>query len=152
MSRLPKTTIVAGLLLAFGATIAYAQVQPEHRLKYRQGVMRAVAFQWGPLTGVAKGEAQWGPAMAQKAVNLAALAAIAGDVFPEASKGLANSDAKPEIWAKPDDFKMKMVAFQTETAKLADLVKAGNVEAIKAQINATGKTCGGCHDDYRVKR
>ncbi|MSO85172.1 MAG: cytochrome c [Rhodospirillales bacterium] len=151
MSRFMKTTIVVGLLLAFGST-AYAQVQPEHRLKYRQGVMRAVAFQWGPLTGVAKGEAEWGPAMAQKAANLAALAVIAEDVFPEASKGLANSDAKPEIWAKPDDFKAKMTAFKVETAKLADLAKAGNVEAIKAQINATGKTCGGCHDDYRVKR
>ena len=152
MSRFLKTTIAAGLLLAFGATIAYAQVTPEHRLKYRQGVMRAVGFQFGPLTGVAKGEAQWGPAMAQKAVNLAALSVIAGDVFSPASKDLANSDAKPEIWAKPDDFKMKLTAFQTETAKLGDLAKAGNVEAIKAQINAVGKACGACHDDFRVKR
>ncbi len=152
MTRLLKTAIAAGLMVAFGAGIAYAQVQPEHRLKYRQGVMRAVAFQWGPLTAFAKDEAQWGPAMAQRAVNLAALAAIAEDVFPEASKGLANSDAKPEIWAKPDDFKAKVAAFKTETAKLADLAKAGNADAIKAQITATGKTCGGCHDDYRVKR
>ena len=152
MSRLMKTTLAAGLLLALGAGVAYAQVQPEHRLKYRQGVMRAVAFQWGPLTAFAKGEAQWGPAMAQRAANLAALAASAEDVFPEASKGLANSDAKPEIWAKPDDFKAKITAFKTETAKLGDLAKAGNVDAIKAQIAATGKTCGGCHDDYRVKR
>lgn len=152
MSRLLKTTIAAGLLVAFGATIAYAQVKPEHLLKYRQGVMRAVAFQFGPLTGVAKGEAQWSPAMAQKAANLAALAVIADDVFPPASKDLANSDAKPEIWAKPDDFKMKLTAFKTETAKLGDLAKAGNVDAIKAQINAVGKACGACHDDYRVKR
>ncbi|MEK7245623.1 MAG: cytochrome c [Pseudomonadota bacterium] len=152
MSRLLKTTIAAGLVVAFGATIAHAQVTPEHLLKYRQGVMRAVAFQFGPLTGVAKGEAPWSPAMAQKAVNLAALSVIAGDVFSPASKDLANSDAKPEIWAKPDDFKMKMTAFQTETSKLGDLAKAGNVEAIKAQINAVGKACGACHDDFRVKR
>ena len=152
MANLLKTTIAAGLVLAFSAGFAYAQVQPEHRLKYRQGVMRAVAFQWGPLTAFAKGEAQWGPAMAQRAVNLAALAAIAEDVFPEASKGIPNSDAKPEIWTKPDDFKTKAAAFKTETAKLADLAKAGNADAIKAQIAATGKTCGGCHDDFRVKR
>jgi cytochrome c556 len=132
--------------------MAYAQVQPEHRLKYRQGVMRAVAFQFGPLTGVAKGEVQWGPAMAQRAANLAALAVIAEDVFPAASKDIPNSDAKPEIWANPDAFKAKVTAFKSETAKLAELAKAGNVDAIKAQITATGKTCGGCHDDFRVKR
>ena len=152
MSRLLKVTVAAGLLVAFGATIAYAQAKPEHLLKYRQGVMRAQAFQFGPLTGVAKGEAQWGPAMAQKAANLAALAVIAGDVFSPASKDLANSDAKPEIWSKPDDFKKVLAAYQAETAKLADLAKAGNVEAIKAQINAVGKACGACHEDFVVKR
>lgn len=152
MSRLLKTAIAAGLLVAFGAGVAYAQPKPEHLLKYRQGVMRAQAFQFGPLTGVVKGEAQWGPAMAQKAVNLAALSVIAGDVFSPASQNIPDSAAKPEIWSKPDDFKMKMTAYQAETAKLADLAKAGNVEAIKAQINAVGKACGACHDDFVVKR
>jgi cytochrome c556 len=146
-----KAAVAFGLVFAFGS-IAYAQVQPEHRLKYRQGVMRAVAFQWGPLNAFARGEAQWSPALAQRAANLAALAVIAEDVFPDASKDLANSDAKPEIWSKPDDFKAKMAAFKTETAKLADLAKAGNADAIKAQAPAVGKTCGSCHDDFRVKR
>lgn len=151
MTSFLKTTIAAGLAVALGSTFAFAQVKPELLLKYRQGVMRAVAFQWGPLVAVAKGEAQWSPAMAQKAVNLAALAVIAGDVFPEASKGIPHSEAKPEIWLKPDEFKAKLAAFRTETAKLAELAKAGNVDAIKAQVAATGKTCGGCHDDFRVK-
>ncbi len=152
MIRLLKTTIAAGALIALGAGMAYAQANPANLLKYRQGVMRAVAFQFGPLTGVAKGEIPWGPALAQKAANLAALAVIAEDVFPAASKDIPDSDAKPEIWAKPDDFKAKMTAFKAETAKLADLAKAGNVDAVKAQVSAVGKTCGGCHDDFRVKR
>ena len=90
--------------------------------------------------------------MAQKAVNLAALAVIAADVFPPASQGIPHSDAKPEIWSKADDFKKALAAFQAETAKLAGLARAGNADAIKAQISAVGKTCGGCHDDFRVKR
>jgi cytochrome c556 len=147
-----KTAIAASLLLAFGASAAYAQPKPEHLLKYRQGVMRAQAFQFGPLTGVVKGETPWSPAMAQKAVNLAALSVIAGDVFSPASKDLPNSDAKPEIWAKPDDFKKVMVAFQTEAAKLADPAKTDDLEAIMAQINAVGKACGACHEDFVVKR
>lgn len=152
MSRLLKTTIAAGLLVAFGAGVVHAQPKPEDLLKYRQGVMRAAAFQFGPLTGVAKGEVQWGPAMAQKAVNLAALSVIAGDVFSPASKGLANSDAKPEIWTKPDDFKKAMAAYQAEAAKLASFAKADDLEKVMAQVNAVGKTCGACHDNFRVKR
>lgn len=152
MNRLLKVAFTAGLCAVSVAGAAYAQAKPEDLLKYRQGVMRAVAFQYGPLTGVAKGEAPWSPAMAQKAVNLAALAVIAGDVFPPASQGIPHSDAKSEIWAKGDDFKKGMAAFQAETAKLAGLAKAGNADAIKAQIPAVGKTCGGCHDTFRVKR
>lgn len=152
MSRLLKAAVAAGLLVAFGAGVAYAQPKPEDLLKYRQGVMRAVAFQFGPLTGVAKGEVQWGPAMAQKAVNLAALSVIAGDVFSPASKDLPKSDAKPEIWAKPDDFKKAITTFQTETAKLAEFAKADDLEKVMAQINTVGKACGGCHDNFRVKR
>ncbi len=51
MTRLLKTAIAAGLMVAFGSAMAYAQAQPAQLLKYRQGVMRAVAFQFGPLTG-----------------------------------------------------------------------------------------------------
>lgn len=152
MNRLLKVAFAAGLCIVSVAGAAYAQAKPEDLLKYRQGVMRAVAFQYGPLTGVAKGEAPWSPAMARKAVNLAALAVIAGDVFPPASQNIPHSDAKPEIWSKADDFKKALAAFQAETAKLATLARAGNADAIKAQIPAVGKACGGCHDDFRVKR
>lgn len=152
MNRSLKVAFAAALCVVSVAGAAHAQAKPEDLLKYRQGVMRAVAFQNGPLNAFAKGEAPWSPAMAQKAANLAALATIAGDVFPPASQNIPNSDAKPEVWSKADDFKKAMAAFQAETAKLADLAKAGNADAIKAQIPAVGKTCGGCHDNFRVKR
>ncbi len=152
MNRLLKVAFAAGLGVVSVAGAAYAQAKPEDLLKYRQGVMRAVAFQNGPLNAFAKGEAPWSPAMAQRAANLAALAVIAGDVFSPASRNIPNSDAKPEVWSKPDDFKQALAAFQAETAKLADLARGGNAEAIKAQLLAVGKTCGACHDDFRVKR
>ena len=152
MNRLLKVAAAAVLGVVAVAGAAYAQAKPEDLLKYRQGVMRAVAFQNGPLNAFAKGEAPWSPAMAQKAVNMAALAVIAGDIFSPASQNIPNSDAKPEIWSKADDFKKALTAFQTETAKLAELARGGNAEAIKAQIPAVGKTCGGCHDTFRVKR
>lgn len=152
MNRWIKTTCAAAALISLGAGAAYAQAKPEDLLKYRQGVMRAVAFQFGPLNAVAKGEAPWGPAMAQRAANLAALAVIAGDVFGPASQNLPNSDAKAEIWSKPDDFRKVMAAFQAEAAKLGELAKAGDADKVKDQLGKLGGTCKACHDDFRVKR
>ncbi|MBM3566722.1 MAG: cytochrome c [Alphaproteobacteria bacterium] len=152
MSHSLKIALAAGVCLVAAAGAAYAQNNEQNLLKYRQGIMRAVAFQNGPLNAFAKGEAPWSPAIAQRAVNLAALSVIAGDVFPPAGKDIPNTDAKPEIWLDPDGFKKSMTAFQTEAAKLADLARAGNADGVKAQVAAVGKTCGGCHDTYRVKR
>ena len=152
MNRLLKIAVAAAFGVVSVAGMAYAQAKPEDLLKYRQGVMRGVAFQNGPLNAFAKGEVPWSPALAQRAANLAALAVVAGDVFSPASQNIPNSDAKPEIWAKPDDFKKALAAFQAETAKLGELARGGNADAIKAQIAAVGKTCGGCHDNFRVKR
>jgi cytochrome c556 len=61
------------------------------------------------------------------------------------------SKAKPEIWtskAKFDDYARKM---ETEMVKLAVAAKSGNLDGIKAAVNATGGACKACHDDFRVK-
>ena len=38
---------------------------------------------------------------------------------------------------------------QEEMAKLNVAAKSGNLDAIKAAVGETGKTCKACHDDYR---
>ena len=42
-----------------------------------------------------------------------------------------------------------MKAFETETAKLAEVAKSGDPAAIGPQLKATGKSCGGCHESFR---
>ena len=59
------------------------------------------------------------------------------------------NDAEPAIWEKVDEFKEKTQAFETETAKLVDVAKAGDPAALGVQMKATGKSCGGCHDSFR---
>jgi cytochrome c556 len=61
------------------------------------------------------------------------------------------SKAKPGIWtskAKFDDYARKM---ETEMVKLAVAAKSGNLDGIKAAVNATGGACKACHDDFRTK-
>jgi len=38
---------------------------------------------------------------------------------------------------------------QGEMSKLAMVAKGGNIDAIKAQVGATGGACKACHDDFR---
>jgi cytochrome c556 len=40
---------------------------------------------------------------------------------------------------------------QSEVAKLAQVSKAGDFNALKAQVGEAGKACKACHDEYRNK-
>ena len=41
---------------------------------------------------------------------------------------------------------------EKETAKLAEVARNGDLNALKAQVGATGKTCSSCHDDFKTKQ
>ena len=55
----------------------------------------------------------------------------------------------PEIWAEMDKFNAGAKKMQDEMAKLNAAAKSGSLDAIKAAAGEVGKTCKGCHDDYR---
>jgi len=72
--------------------------------------------------------------------------------FPAGSGPSASvkSDAKPEVWSDAAGFAKAAQKLQTESAKLVTVANAGDADAIRAQVRATGGTCKGCHDTYRV--
>jgi cytochrome c556 len=57
--------------------------------------------------------------------------------------------AKPLIWKQPAEFKAGQAALSEQAAKLAKVAAGSDTAAIKAQSQALGKTCKGCHDKYR---
>lgn len=59
--------------------------------------------------------------------------------------------AKAEVWQNPDDFAVKVKAFQDEAAMFNTAVAGGDMAAIKAEFDKVGETCGGCHKVYRAK-
>jgi len=58
--------------------------------------------------------------------------------------------AKPEIWEKPADFQAAAEKLPPEADKLVEAAATGDAAMIGAQLQATGKTCGGCHKPFRV--
>jgi cytochrome c556 len=66
---------------------------------------------------------------------------------PEAGK----TQALPEIWSKPTEFKTAMKMFSDAAPKLQTAADSGDVAAIKTAFGEVGKTCKNCHDNFRAK-
>ena len=73
--------------------------------------------------------------------------------FPSGSGPEAgvNTAAKPDIWSDPDGFSSARKALVEQSAKLAEAAKSGDAQAVGASFKNVGKSCGGCHEKFKVK-
>ncbi len=147
-----KTGIPASLVIALGiASAASAQdaaKMDEGALKYRQSLMESVGGDMASIANILKYGLPFVGNISVHADGLASHAKLVTAAF-ERKVTAGPTDAEPAIWEKPDEFAKRVKAFETETAKLAEIAKAGDPAAIGVQLKATGKTCGGCHESFR---
>ncbi|MGE5152514.1 MAG: c-type cytochrome [Bdellovibrio bacteriovorus] len=149
MSLLSRTPALALLALSLaGGAVQAGKI--EDAVDYRQGVMNIFSWNAGHMAAMAKGEIPFDAAAFQGyAADLAATAALnILPGFPEESI-TDDSDAKDEIWLNWSDFEAKLQDLRRESAKLKELAASGDEAAIKAQLDATRRTCKACHDDYK---
>ena len=72
-------------------------------------------------------------------------------LFPPNSTTGGDTAADPKIWANMDDFKAKFAKFGTDAKDAA--AKVTDLDSFKAAFGNIGKNdCGGCHQDYRLKK
>lgn len=151
---LSKKHLLAGIAIAAGigiAATASAQVKPETLVKQRQSAMVLVAKYFGPLGGMAQGRAPFNAeVVARNAGYLEVLARMPWDGFTDATKDV-KSATLPAAFTDPK-FKQGQEQLQTAIANLAAVAKSGDEAKIKAAIGEVGKTCSGCHDNFREKQ
>ncbi|MSO72818.1 MAG: cytochrome c [Rhodospirillaceae bacterium] len=139
----------AGLAFAVAATLPTLAnaVDPTDLIDYRKHVMKSLSAQAAALNMTLQGKA---PAenFAIHAETLALVASTALMAFEPKAEG---GDAKPEVWAKYDDFSKRMKEFAAGTAELAKAAKTGGAAAAQPMIQGA-LTCKNCHDVYRVKK
>ena len=156
-SRLTKRlsgAVLAALLLLV-PTMAMAQDAGEKAIGTRQGYMKLVLWDAGPLFGMAKGEMAYDAAAAKMhADNLKTLAAYPfTSLFPS---GTSNADyagktrALPKIWEDMGGFDKAFEGFQLAAAGLAEAAGNGQ-EALAEAVGGLGKACGECHKPFRAK-
>lgn len=146
----------AALALALGAGHAWSESHaPEipQPVKARKGIMQNYAFSLGTLGGMAKGEIPYDAEMAQAAADrLVALSNLPQTGYwPEgtSSDDIESVKALPAIWENMEDFTSAFDDVHQAAMDAAEVAGDGQ-EAVAGQMQALGKSCGGCHEDYRV--
>ena len=136
-----------------GASLeALAQAKPDVLVKQRQAAMTLQGKYWGPLGGMATGKVPYdGAVVARNAAYLDVLSKLAWDGFNPNTKDV-KSAALPAVYTDTGKFKEAQDHFQSEVSKLVAVSKGGDEAAVKAQLGAVGKTCGGCHESFREKQ
>ncbi len=149
------TMMLAGGIFSLGvlttASAADAK-KPEDVVNYRQSVYTIIGWNFGPIGAMMKGEAPFdAAAVTRHAQYVEMMSKAAPEGFPKGTGPdvVKNTEAKPEIWTKPDEFKNKMDSFQQEAAKLTEVAKGGDEKVIKAQFGKTAETCKACHKEFR---
>ncbi len=136
---------VAGIVAAAPAAAQFAK--SEDAVHYRQSAMFLQGQHFGRVAAMANGRAPFDAAAVSASADLVAV--ISKLPWAGFGPGTEGGKAKPEIWKEQAKFKELGDKLQSETEKLAVAAKGGNLDAIKAQVAATGETCKSCHDTYR---
>ena len=152
MKSLSRSILIAGaaLLGALTALPAAAQfAKPEDAIKYRKSALFVMGQHFSRVAAMANGRVPFdAKVVADNAEIATAMSKLPYVAFIDGTdKG--DTKAEPKIWAEMDKFKAAAAKMQEEMAKLNVVAKGGNIDAIKAQVGETGKSCKACHDVYR---
>ncbi|HEY5899544.1 MAG TPA: cytochrome c [Burkholderiales bacterium] len=149
-----KAGVAAVVALALGAVggAALAQVKPDVIVKQRQAVMTLQSKYFGPMAAMAQGKAPYNAEVVKRnAAYLDNLSRMAWDGFDASTKDV-KSATLPAVYEQPQKFKEAASRLENEAHKLYELSQRGDEAAVKAQIGAVGKSCGGCHESFRQKQ
>jgi len=143
---------VLALALGVAGGTALAQQKPEVLVKQRQAVMTLQGKYFGPMAAMAQGKAPYNADVVRRnAAFLDNLSRMPWDGFDPNTKDV-KSAALPAVYEQQAKFKEAANRLENEAHKLYEVSRSGDEAAVKAQIGAVGKSCGGCHEGFREKR
>ena len=146
------TAVVVALGLGVAAGAVFAQAKPEQLVTQRQAVMTLQGKYFGPMAAMAQGKAPYNADVIKRnSAYLDNLSRMAWDGFDAGTKD-TKSAALPAIYEQTDKFKEAASRLENEAHKLYQVAQSGDEAAVKTQIGAVGKACGGCHNDFRQKQ
>jgi cytochrome c556 len=145
-----RTVVVVGTLL-LGIGVVAAQ---QDALKSAQADMKGNGRAFGGVLGpINKGEKPYDQAAVTEALNtLDSTAKKLPTMFPASLKGKkweGDFSASSKIWDDKAGFDASIAAFAKAVTDAKASIK--DLDTLKAAFPAIGKSCGGCHETFRVK-
>ena len=156
MSRLRSLScaaLVAGAALCAVAASGLARAADNPAIPARQANYKQLGGAFGGINAELRKDMPDLALVRANAAKMHDLAAQLPSWFPVGSgpeTGM-KTGAKAEIWSDPQGFAAAAKGLLDETARLQQVAAGGDVDALKAQVRATGGACKGCHDKYRAQ-
>ncbi len=141
-------------LMALGVALAvpgYAQSDPEDMIKYRKSFMKTLGGHVSAAALIMRGKVDYMPHLLDHARALAAAGPHLHDVFPEDSER-GDTDALPAVWERPQAFKQAVDETDQAASAFLDAVESGDQDQMGARFKALGRSCKGCHVDFRKEQ
>lgn len=133
--------------------LAFAHSGADGVVKDRMDMMGEVAKSMKIIGKMIKGEVTYDAASAKAAaLEIFGHMSHMTEMFPEGSTEKP-SEALPVIWENWDEFVALSDKLKTDAKQLAEVAEsASSADAIKAQFGLVGKSCGTCHEKFRLKK
>ena len=151
MKFVPTLLMTAAALLGTAIALpAAAQfAKPEDAIKYRKAALTVMSTHFGRVAAMASGKVPFDAKAAAENAEVATMMSKLPFVafVPGSDKG--ETKAEPKIWTEMDKFNTAAKTMQDAMARLDVAAQGGNLDAIKAAVGETGKSCKACHDNYR---
>ena len=142
-------TAVSMLLLVFFCVIS-SFADSHGIIKYRQNVMKSTSGHMGAIVDILKTRLPLETHIVDHARSMLQISRMILSMFPEGS-GKGRTKSKQAIWENWSEFESAASDFEQESAKLSKVAESGDMEALAKQVRATGKTCSGCHRNFRKR-
>ncbi len=142
---------IAVTAAVLGGGIAVTQPAYADAVKDRQDAMKELGKANKALTAAAKKGDK--AAVEKQAMMIVAIADKIPTLFPKGSDnkalGMKATGAKPEIWAKWDEFKADADKMKAAAMQIASAAKGGD---LAMATKGMGGACGTCHKVFRAKK
>lgn len=141
-------TVCVTLAIALGTTAVVAQ---SNAIAERKQIMKGVGAAAKSGAAFAKGSEPYDNAKA-KAIfaTYASAAAKMTSLFPDDSKTGGDTTAAPKIWTDMAGFKAAFEKFEADSKAAEGSVK--DLDSFKVAFSGMGKSCGSCHESFRVSK
>ncbi len=149
--------IILAIIACSVTVTSFAAKDPKiNAIKARQGEMQLRAFNAGPLFAMAKGKMPYDAAKAKAyAANLQLLLKL--DIKRSWMKGTDNdayfgkTTALPKIWTTYPEIGKYGKKYVTAVNEL-NAVAGNGLKQLRTKVSGLGKSCKGCHDEFREKK